>query len=148
MLLCFAPLVILGYAQTIETSWHHSADLSGPYVEAQTCRDGFGGRVALSEQVVQAGIQYGYTIILGAVLSMTLNLHGGYGGSNTMHPRTGVRQITTLNVGASVSLNLDRYSLKLGVDHMSNGSGLNPANVGQDMASIGLGVQWGRWGDE
>ena len=138
--LCMIPMLFLSYTATIQTSWHTSADIGGPSAEFQTCRDGLGGRVAFNDQFVQAGPQYGYTWQISGPWSVTANIHGGYGGSNTVHPRTGVRQITTLNVGASVSLNLDRYSLKLGADHMSNGSGLNPANVGQDMITVGFGI--------
>jgi hypothetical protein len=42
-MLCLAPLLLLGYAQTIQTDWHSSKDISNPYVEIQTCKDGLGG---------------------------------------------------------------------------------------------------------
>lgn len=139
--LCLIPLVFASYTHTIQTSWHTSADIGGPGAEIQTCRDGLGGRVAFNAEFVQAGIQYGYTILLTAVLSITLNIHGGLGYSNTHHPRSGVRQVTLYNGGASVAVNLDRYSVKCGYDHLSNGSGTNAANVGQDLVSCGFGIQ-------
>lgn len=138
--LCLAPVVFALYTHNVQTSWHTSADIGGPSAEVQSCRDGLGGRLAFSDQFVMAGVQYGYAFALTALLSMTLNIHGGYGGSTTIHPKSGIRQITTFNGGLGVSLNLDRYSLKVGYDHLSNGSGSNPANIGQDLISMGVGI--------
>jgi len=140
--LCFIPLVFVGYTHTIQTAMHHSADIGGPSAEFQTCRDGFGGRVAFNDQYVQAGPQFGWTVPLGDDWSITMNVHGGLGWSNTHHPLSGVRQVTKWNGGASVAVNVDRYSLKIGFDHMSNGKGVSPVNVGQDLASMGVGYSF------
>lgn len=137
--LCLIPVAFALYTHTLQFPHHHSDDIGGLSAEVQTCRDGLGGRVAFNDQFVQMGPQFGYTIPLGDDWSITLNVHGGLGYSNTFHPLSRVRQVTTINVGASVSLNLAHYSLKFGMDHMSNGSGFNPTNVGQDMLSIGIG---------
>lgn len=141
-LLCLAPLILAGYAGTIQTSWHTSADISGPYAEVQTCKQGFGLRAAGSSEWVQFGPQFGYEQRLGDDWAITLQAHGGLGYSNTHHPMTGVRQVTKWNGGLSLILSVDRYHAKVGYDHMSNGSGLNPANVGQDLWSTGIGVTW------
>ena len=141
-MLCLAPLLLLGYAHTIETSWHHSASLSGAYVEVQTCKDGLGARVAFSSDWVQLGPQFGYTWMLGDDWSMTAQAHGGIGYSNTFHPLTDVRQVTKWNGGIGLLLNVDRYSLKIGYDHMSNGRGYAPTNAGQDMWTIGVGLSF------
>ena len=138
--LCLIPLVFASYTHTIQTATHHSADIGGASAEVQTCRDGFGGRVAFNDQFVQVGPQYGYTIPLGDDWSITLNIHGGLGYSNTHHPLSGVRQVTKWNGGASVAVNVDRYSVKCGFDHMSNGRGYDPTNTGQDLISCGVGV--------
>ena len=141
-LFCLAPFILAGYAGTIQTDWHTSADISGPYAEVQTCKDGFGARVAFGEKFVQVGPQFGYTIPLGDDWSITLQAHGGMGYSNTHHPNTGVRQVTKWNGGLAVLLNVDRYSVKIGYDHSSNGRGLDPTNAGQDQWSVGVGYSF------
>jgi hypothetical protein len=140
--LCLIPLVFASYTHSIQTSWHHSANIGGPSAEFQTCRDGLGARLAFNEHFVQAGPQWGWTIPFGDDWSVTLNVHGGLGYSNTHHPLSGVRQVTKFNGGLSVSLNVDRYSVKVGYDHLSNGKGVSPVNVGQDLASIGVGYSF------
>ena len=139
--LCMIPMLFLSYTATIQTSWHTSASLDSPSFEFQTCRDGFGGRVAASDQFVQAGPQYGYTWQISGPWSVTANIHGGLGFSNTIHPTSGIRQVTLYNGGVGISLNYDRYSVKCGYDHMSNGRGLDPTNHGQDLVTCGLGIQ-------
>lgn len=141
-LFCLAPLILAGYAGTIQTDWHTSSDISGPYVEAQTCTDGFGARLAFSEKWVQVGPQFGYTILLSDDWSITFQAHGGLGYSNTHHPDTGIRQITKWNGGLAVLLSIDRYSVKVGYDHMSNGRGIDPTNAGQDQWSVGVGYSF------
>ena len=141
-LFCLAPFILAGYAGTIQTDWHTSADISGPYAEVQTCKDGLGGRVAFGAEWVQVGPQYGYTVPLGDDWSITLQAHGGMGYSNTHHPVSGVRQITKWNGGLAVLLSVDRYSVKVGYDHSSNGRGLDPTNAGQDQWSVGVGYSF------
>lgn len=140
-MICFLPVLAILYVHSIQTPWHYSVPLDGVSAEVQTCRDGFGARLAFSEQFVQAGPQYGYTIPLDDRWSVTFNVHGGLGYSNTVFPLSGRRQITLYNGGASLSLNRDRYSVKCGYDHMSNGTGGNDFNAGQDLISCGAGVK-------
>lgn len=141
-LLCSAMLAIAAYTGTIETNWHRSADLSGPSAEVQTCKNGFGVRLAWADDWVQAGPQFGYTWPIGAAWAITTQIHGGLGYSNTHHPDTGIRQITLYNGGIGLLVGYDRYVLKVGYDHMSNGTGLNSRNVGQDQWSMGVGYQF------
>lgn len=139
---CIAPIVLLGYTATIQTSWHRSADISGPSAEIQTCKQGIGLRMAFGERFVQLGPQLGITVPLGDDWSVTLQAHGGLGYSNTHHPDTGIRQVTKWNGGLAVLLSVDRYSVKVGYDHSSNGRGLDPTNAGQDQWSIGVGYSF------
>lgn len=141
-LLCLAPLVLAGYAGTIQTSWHTSQDLSGGYAEAQTCKDGLGLRLAASTEWVQVGPQLGVTVIQGQGWAMTIQAHGGLGYSNTHHPRTGVRQVTKWNGGISVVMGVDRVHVKAGYDHMSNGRGIDPTNAGQDFFTVAGGLSF------
>ncbi|MDH5667849.1 MAG: hypothetical protein OEY86_07560 [Nitrospira sp.] len=138
-LFCTLGYAAVLYAGTITTGWHTSQDISGPSTELQTCRDGFGGRVAFGEQWVQVGPQFGQTWPISGLWSITAQIHGGLGYSNTHHPSTGVRQVTKFNAGVSVSLNYGRCGLKIGGDHMSNGRGHDPTNAGQDLWSAGVG---------
>ena len=140
--MCLAPLILVGYASSIETSWHHSHDISGPYMEAQTCISGLGGRVAFGEHWVQVGPQYGMLVTLPSGWGIVAQAHGGLGYSNTHHPETGVRQVTKWNGGLELLLTKDRYVLKGGYDHMSNGRGVDPTNSGQDMWSVAVGYSF------
>lgn len=140
--LCVAPLLLLGYSATIQTDWHTSKDISGPYAEAQTCQDGFGARLAFGAEWVQVGPQFGYTVPLGDDWIVTFQAHGGLGYSNTHHPHTGIRQVTKFNGGVAIILSVDRYSVKAGYDHMSNGRGTDPTNAGQDMWTMGVGYSF------
>lgn len=141
-LFCLAPLVLAGYAQTVQTSWHHSASLSGPSAEVQSCREGLGMRVAFGAEWVQVGPQVGYTLPLGDDWALTLQAHGGLGYSNTHHPHTGIRQVTKWNGGVALLLSVDRYHVKVGYDHMSNGRGADPTNAGQELVTVGAGVHF------
>jgi hypothetical protein len=133
--LCLAPLFLAGYLQTIQTPWHTSADISGLVVEVQTCKDGLGGRMAFSQDMVQVGPQWGISWPINELWSITGSFHGGLGYSNTAHPETGIRQVTKWNGGVSLMIQYDRYSTKIGYDHMSNGKGVDPSNHGQDTIS-------------
>ena len=141
-LLCLMPLVLAGYAGTIQTSWHHAQDISGGYVEAQTCKKGLGLRVAASTEWVQVGPQLGYEQRLGDDWALIFQVHGGLGYSNTFHPVNRRRQVTKWNGGVNVILSVDRYHMKIGYDHMSNGRGIDPTNAGQDLWSTGVGVSF------
>lgn len=139
-LLCSTLLVVAGYAGSITTDWHHAQDLSGVFVEVQTCKAGFGLRAAASTEWVQVGPQFGYTVFGSQDWSVTLQAHGGLGYSNTHHPQTGIRQVTKWNGGLAVVVGYDRVHVKLGYDHMSNGRGVDPTNAGQDFWSVGVGL--------
>jgi len=138
-LLCLAPLLILGYSQSIQTDWHTSQDISGPSIEAQTCKNGLGARVAAGAEWVQVGPQFGLSLPLGQDWAITGQIHGGLGYSNTMHPYTGVRQVTKWNGGVSFMLHYRSFLVRVGYDHMSNGRGVDPTNHGQDMGTVGVG---------
>lgn len=140
--LCLAPLVLLGYSHTIQTSWHSSASISGPYAEIQTCKEGIGGRLAVGTEWVQIGPQYGISWPINKMWTITGQVHGGLGYSNTIHPDSGVRQVTKFNGGISFLIHYDRYSIKVGFDHMSNGRGIDPTNHGVDMVSMGIGYHF------
>lgn len=139
---CLTPLLFLGYAQTIQTDWHSSKDISNPYIEAQTCKDGLGARIAGASEWIQIGSQYGISWPISQSWSITGQIHGGWGYSNTIHPHSGVRQVTKWNGGVSFMIQYERCSIKVGYDHMSNGRGIDPTNHGVDMMTVGGGYEF------
>jgi hypothetical protein len=137
--MCLAPLVLVGFLQTIQTSWHSSKDISGGMAEVQTCKDGLGVRLAFSDQMVQIGPQYGYSWALTGKWSIIAKANGGWGYSNTIHPTTGVRQVTKFNGGLSLSVMYAPYVVQVSYQHMSNGRGIDPTNHGVDLITTGVG---------
>lgn len=140
--ICLLPVALLGYGQTIQTEWHSSSNLSGPYTEIQSCKEGLGGRLAFSNEWVQVGPQYGYSWPIGQNWRITGQVHGGLGYSNTFHPETQVRQVTKWDGGVSILIHYKYFIGKVGYDHMSNGRGIDPTNHGQEMVSIGIGYEF------
>jgi hypothetical protein len=137
--MCLAPLVMVGFLQTIQTSWHSSKDISGGMAEIQTCKEGLGGRMAFSPDMVQIGPSWGISWPINELWSFGVGFHGGLGYSNTMHPDTGVRQITKWNGGLSLMVQYSHYVGKIGYDHNSNGRGIDPTNHGIDHISYMMG---------
>jgi hypothetical protein len=137
--MCLAPLVMVGFLQSIETSWHHAKDISGGMAEIQTCKDGLSARMAFSPDMVQIGPSWGISWPLGQMWSITGSFHGGMGYSNTIHPDSGVRQITKWNGGVSLIVQYSHYVGKIGYDHNSNGRGIDPTNHGIDHISYMMG---------
>ena len=139
-MICLLPLLLIGYAQSIDTPWHHNRGIGGAYAEVQTCKEGLGARIAGSNQWVQVGPQYGHTIKLSESLSLTAQIHGGLGYSNTHY--NDHRQITLYNGGVAILLSYQSYAVKIGIDHMSNGRGFVETNRGQDMVTFALGKEF------
>lgn len=140
--LCFVPLVLIGYASSIQTVWHSSEDISGPYVEVQTCKDHLGAHVKGAQGFATMGIHYGFTWVIYDTITITIQPQGGLGYSNTIHPTTRVRQITKFEAGLQVSVSYEKYVLGVEYTHMSNGRGVDPTNAGQDLWGVQVGYQF------
>lgn len=139
-MLCFAPLFAVGaLTYSIETSWHKQERLMGPYVQAQTCKRGFGLYAKGNHEWVAGGIQYTPLWELGSGLAISIPIQGGGSYSNTINPKTGIRQITKFHFGAGVMLHYQRYAFIVEYNHMSNGTGINQENEGQDNIGVQLG---------
>ena len=139
-MICWAPLLLAGYFFGIETPWHHQADISGMYAEAQTCRDGLGAHVKAGQGAwVAGGIHYGFTWDLGNAWALTVQPAIGLSYSNTFNPN-GYRQITRFEVGTGVLVSKGDWIVGGEYLHQSNGEGWEPTNVGLD----GVGVKVGR----
>ncbi len=141
--LCLAPLLILGANHAVQTSWHQSEHITAPFVEVQTCRDGFGAHVAAGIHPWAAvGLHYGLTYHITPEWSVTFQPRGGYGYSNTVHPINHYRQITRFEVGAEILTCRISWCGIVGYRHMSNGRGDVKTNSGIDFLELGLGYQF------
>lgn len=134
---CFAPLIAIGaLVYGIETPWHKQESLVGPYVQAQTCRQGFGLYAKGNHEWVAGGIQYAPWFELGKGFSVSFPIQGGGSYSNTINPKNGVRQITKFHAGIGVALHYRQYAVLAEYNHMSNGKGIDPTNEGQDNIGV------------
>lgn len=137
---CFAPLIAVGaLVYGIETPWHKQESLAGPYIQAQTCTQGFGLYAKGNHEWVAGGIQYVPRFELGHRLSVSFPLQGGGSYSDTINPKNGVRQITKFHAGIGIALHYQMYSVLVEYNHMSNGRGIDPTNEGQDNIGVQVG---------
>lgn len=135
-MICFIPLILLGYSHSIQTNWHHNTPVDSAYGEVQSCQDGIGVRLAASDKWVQIGPQYGYMFHVGSWV-ITPSIHGGLGYSNEVYQRQ--RQISYFDIGIGLNIQYDHLIIKVGYEHMSNGQFGHPSNHGQDMVLVGGG---------
>lgn len=54
--LCWVPLMIVGGNYALQTDWHHSEHITAPFVEVQTCRDGFQANAAYRQMLRLEGL--------------------------------------------------------------------------------------------
>ena len=141
-IITLAPMLWLGYCQSIQTSWHTSQDISGPCVTLETNPDRLGAHLKFSQDFVALGIQYGLSYQLSENTSVVFKLGGGGLYSNTIHPSTGVRQITKFEFTSAVEFHYNEYGARVGYTHGSNGKGFDPTNHGQDMVEFVAGYQF------
>lgn len=126
----------------IETSWHKQEDLTGPYVQVQTCKKGLGGYVKGNHEWVAGGVQFAPSWQLSNGVSISVPIQGGGSYSNTINPKNGIRQITKFHFGGGVTVSYDRYSILMEYNHLSNGKGIDPTNEGQDNLGVMAGYSF------
>lgn len=135
---CFAPLIMAGYLFTVQTSWHHSENVSAPYLEVQTCESGMGAHVKASAAgLYGAGIHYGFTHEFNEKWRITFQPKGG--ASYADHPIHELPLRTQFEVGAGVLVGYEQFRMGIEYWHLSN-AGLRDPNIGVDM--IGLTTGW------
>lgn len=145
--ICLAPLLMMGYALPISTSWHHSDLTPSAIISAQTCTTGAGAyaRGTLTGAYM-AGIQYGF----GAE-------HRGF--EFSAKPQIGLsyvdHAVKTLpareqyHLGGEINICYDRFCSGLSYSHLSNGDAIGlcwsggkcHGNVGEDMVAVTMGVR-------
>ncbi len=140
---CLEPLIAVGaLVYGIETQWHKQEDITGPYLQAQTCKSGFAAYVKGNHEWVAGGMQYGFTYQASKEVSVTIQPQGGGSYSDTVNPKNGVHQVTKFHAGLVVIVSFQQYSILAEYNHMSNGSGINPSNEGQDNIGVQVGYSF------
>jgi len=139
-MLCFAPIVLLGFATTIETSWHKTPNEDGTVIEIQTCDKGIGIDVKLSMSGLYGiAVQYGLQKDVGN--GVTIALLPKAGASYVDHPNEALPSRTQFEVGAQLLVGYGRYRFGVEYWHMSN-AGMEYPNVGQDMVIFQTGFKF------
>jgi hypothetical protein len=142
IMLCLAPIILLGYVTAIQTSWHDSAQVHPLMGQVQTCKDRLGLHLkAGAEPWVAGGVHYGFTWPIKENMEFTLQPQMGLSYSNTQHPYQG-RQITKFEAGVALMLTYQRTVVSLEYTHMSNGKGVDPTNAGLDLVGIQVGYRF------
>jgi len=134
---CFAPLVLLGYALTAQTSWHHTDNVNGTVLEVQTCEKGLGlDAKASSAGLFGFGLQYGFTIFEGEKFNFTFLPKAGL--SYTSVPHRELPLNGQFEVGGQFLLGYEDFRVGLEYWHLSN-AGLQSPNIGLDMLVVQTG---------
>ena len=131
--MCLAPVILLGYLLTIQTSWHQTATMDAPMLEVQTCETGLGAAVNVSASGL-AGLvgQYGWHWRSGD-WSATIQPKAGL--SHAMQPVYELPAQTQFQLGAGLLVGYQHWRLGLEYQHLSN-AGLASPNIGLDLLAI------------
>jgi hypothetical protein len=136
-MLCFAPVLLLGYALTMETSWHKTTNVDGVVIEAMTCEKGLGMDFKASTAGLYGlGLQYGLTVFEGEKFSLTFLPKAGLSYSSVQ--RKEIPMQGQFEVGAQFLGGYENYRMGLEYWHLSN-AGLQEPNIGLDMLVIQTG---------
>lgn len=138
-MLCFAPLVLVGYAMTIQTSWHRSQNVDGGMIELQTCEKGIGFDVKASTAGLYGiGAQYGWQAQFD---KWSLTFQPKIGVSYVDHAVHELPQRLQFEVGAQLVGGYDRYRIGLEYWHLSN-AGMRDPNIGVDLLVLQTGISF------
>lgn len=136
MAVCWAPLLLMGAALTVQTPWHQTTQMDAGIVEVQTCEKGWGLDAKASTQgVYGADVQYGFVYHTGEWM---LGLLPKGGVSYVDHPVYELPSRTQFGVGAQALLGYGRARLGVEYWHLSNAFTRDP-NIGMDLLLIQTG---------
>ena len=136
-MLCFAPLVMMGYALTMQTTWHHSVNVNAPVVEVQTCEKGLGfDAKASGAGLFGFGLQYGLTIVETEKWHLTFLPKAGL--SYTSVARRELPMTGQFEVGGQFLVGYEDFRIGLEYWHLSD-AGLKSPNIGLDMLVLQTG---------
>jgi Lipid A 3-O-deacylase (PagL) len=141
-MMCLAPLLLVGYAWTVQTDWHRSADRDAPYVQLQSCKTGLGVHAKASAAPWGAGgLHYGFTWEPVREVELTVQPQVGLSYFNSVQ-RGEYRQIGRFELGLAVMASWRRAHVSVEYTHLSNGEGWKPTNVGMDLVAVQTGWRW------
>lgn len=133
---CLAPVVLIGYMMSMETSWHQTTDVSAPMLEVQTCERGFGlDAKASSAGFYGLGSQYGFQW---QSSDWSLGLIPKAGLSYVDHPEPSLPLRTQFELGLQVLGGYQQTRIGLEYWHLSN-AGLRSPNIGMDFLILQAG---------
>lgn len=134
--MCFAPVILLGYLLTIQTSWHHTTTMDAPAMTVQTCETGIAAAANVSASGL-AGLvgQYGWQWRSGD-WSATIQPKAGL--SHAMQPVYELPSQTQFQLGMGVLVGYQQWRVGLEYQHLSN-AGLASPNIGLDLLVLQTG---------
>ena len=133
---CFAPVVLMGYLMTLQTTWHHTATFDAPMLEVQTCERGIGADVKVSASGLSAiDLQYGWQW-RNEAWSLTIQPKAGL--SHAMQPVYELPSQTQFSLGASLLMGYQQWRVAMEYWHLSN-AGLAEPNIGLDLLVLSRG---------
>ena len=139
MMVCWAPVLLMGYALTVTTEWHKTQNVDAPIVEVQSCERGVGLHAKASASWLYGlGLHYGVQW-RSERWSVTVQPHAGL--SYADHPIDAVPLRTQFELGAEASVGYGPARVGVAYWHLSN-AGLKEPNIGLDMVILQMGWAW------
>lgn len=139
--LCFAPVILAGFVNTIGPAYTHQPQTNSIMIEAQTCNRGLGLVVtaAPNSGLYGFGIQYALRLPLGERFAISLIPQAGI--SHDTHGYQHLPLHTQFEVGGEIALSYDKVSVSYKYWHLSN-AGLKQPNWGLDMGAVLVGYSF------
>lgn len=135
-MLCLAPLVLVGYLFTLQTSSHHSTMMNGAQIDVQTCESGLGLHAkATTSGLYSTGLHYGLTGEWGNY-SVTLQPRVGF--SVADRPVYELPSQVQFELGQQLILGYGDFRLAVEYWHLSNAYTKAP-NIGMDFIILSSG---------
>jgi len=137
--MCFIPILLLGYALTLQTDWHRTTDGQGTVVEIQTCDKGFGFEAkATTSGFYGFGGQYAWQM---NTLDWDIALVPKVGTSWVDHAVYELPSRWQLELGASLQMGYRQSIVAVEYWHLSN-AWTNYPNIGMDFLLLMGGIRF------
>jgi hypothetical protein len=132
--------MLMGYALTVQTPFHKTANVDGVVIEAMTCEQGIGlNAKASSAGLFGFGLQYGLPLLENTPVTLTVLPKAGL--SYTTIERKELPMTGQFEVGAQLLAGYGKFRAGLEYWHLSN-AGLQDPNTGLDMLILQTGWQF------
>lgn len=133
---CFAPLLLLGYALTLETSRHHTTNMNSPAMQIQSCEKGLGMAASATGSGLLGLVgQYGWRFERG---EYGLTLQPSAGLSYAAEPVEELPQRGQFQLGFIALAGLEHWRMGVQYQHLSN-AGMKQPNIGIDLLLLQIG---------